>query len=476
MRFSKNITLVLFTALLFSCEKEVITLHDSVLKADSSITLKSTSNLGSFILISKTNQLPKNLERKLNAVNGKLIREISEVGIASVQSDDPKFALKASKINGVRSVIPNLKSQMIDPGEFSRSVSANVSNPPNSGNDDPLFDLQWGHDAIDAQEAWEAGFRGKGVRVAVLDTGFDLEHPDLIPNINLNLSRDFTGEGLQFNIDNGFSHGSHTAGTIAAADNEFGIIGVAPEAELVLLKVLNDEGNGATFDILNAIIYAALNDVDVINMSFGAVGKRRGEPGFYTARDATELISLYTRVTNFAYQQGITMIASAGNESTDYNHAADLGHVPSQLPNVISVSATGPNGWALNPNTNLDLPAFYTNYGSKVIDFAGPGGNVDFDLFDSEILAIVAGLERPAFVFDLVFSTDIEGYAWSAGTSMSAPHVAGVAALIIGKNGGSMHPAQVKAALKASTDDLGKPGKDDFYGSGRVNAYRAVSN
>jgi len=333
-----------------------------------------------------------------------------------------------------------------------------------------------GHDAIDATEAWNAGYRGKGVRVAVLDTGFDLKHPDLLPNINLDLSMDFTGEGLQYTLDDVFSHGSHTAGTIAAADNGFGTIGVAPEAELVLLKVLNDEGIGATFDILNAIIYAAVNEVDLINMSFGSVGKRRGEPGFYTAREVAELVSLYTRVTNFAYQQGTTMIASAGNEATNYNHTADLGHVPSQLPNVISISATGPNGWVLNPNTNLDLPAFYTNYGTKVIDFAAPGGTVDFDLEASGTLATLAGLEVPAYVLDFVFSTGNQDYYWSIGTSMAAPHAVGVAALIIGKNGGSMHPAQVKAALKASADDLGKPGKDDFYGSGRVNAFRAVSN
>lgn len=476
MRFSTNITLALFTALLFSCEKEAIDLNDSQMDTDSAINLKASSNTRSFILISRTNELPKHLERELNAVNGNLIKEISEVGIASVESNDPNFASKAAKIKGVRSVIVNFSGQMIDPKERNRSVAAKFDNPPVSGDDDFLFDLQWGHDAIDAPEAWNAGYRGAGVRVAVLDTGFDMEHPDLVPNINSALSKDFTGEGLQFGIKDGFSHGSHTAGTIAAADNGFGIIGVAPEAELVLLKVLNDEGIGATFDILNGIIYAALNQVDVINMSFGGVGKRSGESGLYTAREAAELISLYTRVINFSHQQGTTMIASAGNEATDYNHAADLGNIPSQLPNVISVSATGPNGWAFNPSTNLDLPAFYTNYGKKVIDLAGPGGNLDFELFESEILATVIGIEIPAFVFDFVLSTNYGGWTWAAGTSMSAPHVTGVAALIIGKNGGSMHPAQVETALKNSADDLGKSGKDDFYGNGRVNAYRAVSN
>ena len=92
----------------------------------------------------------------------------------------------------------------------------------------------------------------------------------------------------------------------------------------------------------------------------------------------------------------------------------------------------------------------------------------------------IAGLTRPCWVFDLVFSTGsnlnpaIASFFWAAGTSMAAPHASGVAAIIIGKNGGSMHSAQVEAALLQSADDLGKPGNDDFYGNGRVNTYNAV--
>jgi len=122
-------------------------------------------------------------------------------------------------------------------------------------------------------------------------------------------------------------------------------------------------------------------------------------------------------------------------------------------------SATGP----LNQQ-NYDTPAFYTNYGTSVIDVAAPGGNWDFDL----------DFPFPA-VYDWVLSTYIGGWAFGYGTSGSAPHVSGVAALIIGKNGGEMHPAQVKAIIEQSADDLGKPGMDDYYGRGRINAYKAVT-
>lgn len=118
----------------------------------------------------------------------------------------------------------------------------------------------------------------------------------------------------------------------------------------------------------------------------------------------------------------------------------------------------------------------YTNHGQSVITFAAPGGTA---LFSLPGLCTVAGLTRPCWVFDLVFSTGSSlvpgaaSYYSSAGTSMFAPHAAGVAALIIGGNGGDMHPAQVEAAMRSLADDLGKPGQDDFYGRGRVDATNA---
>ena len=497
MKLKKIIMLASVTLLLFACEKEEVFMNDSLEK--SAVSAKSASIDNSFLIISKANKLPDNFDKDIKLAKGIEKSRIPEIGIAIVESDDPNFASNASKIKGIQSVVPNLTINWLDPNERHEAIEADFGNPPASGDDDFFFDLQWGHDAIDAPEAWNEGYRGAGVRVAVLDSGFDLTHPDLAPNINYGLSADFTGEGLQYAIDDSFSHGTHTAGTIAAADNGYGTIGVAPEVDLVLVKVLSDGGRGSLGAILNGIYHATMVGADVINMSIGSTLSRRGGVydsngnllGYAAAKDIAAYVNVYNRAITFAYQNGTTVITSAGNAATDYDHSADLIHMPSGAQHAISISATAPRGWGANPSTNLDELASYSNYGQSAIDFAAPGGDYlyafqpgGFDLctiilpylpVDPEDPEDLKEITRPCWVFDLVFSTgNGGGWYWSAGTSMATPHAAGVAALIIGKNGGSMKPARVEAILRASADDLGKPGNDDAYGAGRVNAYNAV--
>ena len=405
----------------------------------------------------------------IRAAGGTIERIIPQVGLVTV-SGDGDFVAAASSIRGVRSVSLNATVDWLPGNET--VVAAEVGNPPNSGSDDFFFDLQWGHAAIDAPAAWANGKRGAGALVAVLDTGFDLTHPDLVENIDIELSEDFTGEGLQYTLPDTFSHGTHVAGTIAAAENEFGIIGVAPDATLMLVKVLSDAGSGTFDDVIAGIVYAADNEADIINMSLGARLERNGffddNDEFVTAREVAELLTALDRATTYAYQRGTTVIASAGNDAEDYDGNGPVVHSPSDSPHVISISATAPIGWATDPdNVFLDNLASYSNFGRSVIDFAAPGG--DF-VYPGEDPCTIAGLVRPCWVFDLVFSTGNGGWYWSAGTSMAAPHAAGVAALIVGANGGDMKPAQVERELRKTADDLGQPGNDPFYGMGRVNA------
>lgn len=443
-----------------------------------------------YLILGGASALPPELDRRIAAIGGRITMTFPEIGVAVAVSERSDFTGKASRIDGVLGIAPDLVVHWIpdsrgQPGPTLQEVSAwssnVIGNPPASGDDDFFFDLQWGAAAVSAPVAWNAGARGAGTRVAILDTGIDFEHPDLAPNVNTALSTSFVpGEGpnAQFSF-----HGTHVAGIVAAADNAFGIIGIAPEAEIVGVKVVSDSTGSGPFDWLIAgILYAAAIDADVINMSLSTAIPilRRGiydEHGNRLA-SAAEVALLYkalSRATTYAYQNGTLVIAAAGNDARNGNADRDLLVLPADAEHTLSISATGPLGWGVDASTDLDVPAFYTNYGASVIDFAAPGGNLDFGLIDSgQECTVVIPIPIPCFNFDLVFSTVPGGYAWAAGTSMAAPHASGVAAIIISGNGGSMDPAQVEAALRSLADDLGKPGHDPYYGSGRVSAAQAM--
>lgn len=436
----------------------------------------------SYMLVA-TAELPADIAAKVTAAGGTLVKVMPEIGVAVVEANAAGFETKAAGISGIRSVIPDFDLQWI-PKETLAADDNAVSSPPNSTEADPLFNLQWGHDAVNAPEAWEAGYMGEGAVVAVLDGGFHTTHPDLAANVLHDKSMSFiAGEPVEFDPAlTRLSHGTHVAGTIAAARNGIGVIGVAPQAKVMLVKVLRDAGSGPFSGIVAGILYAANNGADVINMSLGAALPRNGQ--FFDADGnmikypsnlINELILPMQKAITYANQKGVTVIAAAGNDGNNGQTDGSMVYLPSDLTNVLSISATGPVGWIKNPATDLDVLASYSNYGNKV-DFAAPGGNFDY--------YYQVGLERceapimsgqHCFRYDMVYSLTGNGlYAWAAGTSMASPHAAGVAALIVGKHGGNIKPAQVEAILKKSADDIFKVGRDPLSGHGRVNAFRAV--
>lgn len=417
-----------------------------------------------FIVISSGPALGKHFERQMQRADARVLRRIDQAGVARIRAADADFATGMKGLT----VLPDLHVQMIPPMPR-HALAVDAANPPFSGDDDFFFDLQWGHDAVNAPEAWQAGARGRGVRVAVLDSGFDIDHPDLAPNIHFGLSRDFTGEGLAYALPDTFSHGSHTAGTVAAADNGFGTIGVAPEAELVLVKVLGDAGSGSFVDVIAGIIHAADVDADLINLSLGAsIPQGAG----VDAAGVAALRTAMNRAVAHAYQSGTTVIVSAGNDARDGDRDGSMVVFPADMPHAISISATAPLNWALDPlATDLDEQASYTNFGRSVIDFSAPGGDIRGRTTpEGNQICSISLTTVPCWVYDLVFSTGNGGWYWSAGTSMAAPHATGVAALIIGEHGGELHPAQVAAELRARADDLGQPGRDKTHGAGRVSS------
>ncbi len=450
---------------------------------------------GRYLIISKNNQLPSNLAQSVAAAGGEIVKTFPEIGVAVAVARSSDFYGKAGQISEVESVTPDLILKFTsEPEIVTQALSLdNASARRSSGAGAPfeyktaIFDgFQWAPESIDAPKAWDAGFTGEGVRVAVIDGGFHAAHIDLAPNIDV-ASSISTVPGFRFNEDTGeFWHGTHVAGIVAASG--FGVVGIAPKATIIGVKSLHN-GSGAFEWILEGILYAATpqskggGGAQIINMSLGATINYRDnwqDPAFRVF--FRELQKTYDRATRYAYQNGVTVIASAGNGATNFDEAKELYKIPAHNQHVLSISSTGPTGWVFG-NTNFDQPAYYTDYGKSLVSFAAPGGTVGLAIVEGNfspctLVGTFRSTTATCAIFDQVFST-VRGtsdgnYNWAQGTSMASPAFAGVAALLMQANGGHLSPAQVNSRLRQSATDLGKPGNDEYYGQGFVNAAKAV--
>jgi lantibiotic leader peptide-processing serine protease len=457
------------------------------------------ANAKSYVINFTGTQLPPDLNAQVAAAGGALTTSITQIGVAVASSSDPGFAARAGKIKGVATVDEDIDVQWVQPdrvmeaGEVSQEVS--VTPDATFGNAETFRRIQWAPDAVHAPDAWDAGARGAGARVAVLDGGIRSTHIDIAPRLDVAHSVSFV-PNQPFNFDQArdaqgvcnqndtFWHATHVAGIIAApaANNtpfpNLGTVGIAPDATIIGVKVLHC-GSGSFAAVIAGIVYAATpiseggGGADVINMSLGAEFPRQGV-------GAAHLAVALGKATTYAFQRGTTVVAAIGNNATDLDHTANIVFLPAMSPHVIAVSATAPLGFAFGA-TNFDRPASYTNFGQSAVTFAGPGG--DFALPGNDICTYQRNPSGSSlqfcWVLDMVIApcrgagASISSYCWAAGTSMATPAVSGVAAPIIGRFG-RVGPAEVERRLRQSADDLGKPGNDDFYGGGRVNALRAI--
>jgi len=417
----------------------------------------------------------------------------------------------------------------LDAAAASALCSSLFSGTYDVSSSEPLAACQWDMSLINANDATHTRATGKGVRVGDLDSGVDLTHPDIVPNLDLTHSCSFIFDhdptALPVEMANGdcsnkaavqdFSgHGTHTASTIAGPVNGIGIAGVAPEATIVAIKVCTHVGFCFADTVAAALRYAGDLRLDVVNMSLFA------DPYlYYCGSDAQQRAQYQSMAAaaRYAQQRGVLIVAAAGNQADDMAHPTidtispdwppgaavervvhnNCKRAPTEIPGVLAVSATGPIGI---PGYTLNI-ASYSDVGMGVVGVAAPGGDYFSATGTVQDAVLAAWSSTDDGTFDFFSTLPFPGltvidhgarYAEINGTSMAAPHVTGVAALIK-----QLHPGWGPAALAAAVQRTAAPlacpanwqplfpgdlrlrcygggGKTSFFGSGLTDAWAAT--
>lgn len=418
-----------------------------------------------YIIMFSKSAIPANANGKIARAGGEVVLSLPQVGIAIAASSDPDFAVRASGIKGVFSVGPEAMHGLPNTTEQA-TPEAHLA-------PDELFDSGelWGIERVHAPEAWSFGHTGShGTVLAVIDTGVAWNHPDLTPNV-IDMQ---CFASVACNPYPGYSdHGTHVAGTAAAAFGGGAVVGVAPELSIASYNVFEPIAGCGVCAFSSsrwmAMIDAADKGYEVITMSLGGTAQY----GFGRTDDLATFVAAEKRIANYVNQRGTNMVASAGNSGLDLT--GNIIHVPGDIPGIVNTSATGIQTEPRYTEDSVDIIAFYSNIGAPVT-VAGPGGDcgelftcsgIEPDWFEHLILSSIVFLD-PA----CAATADCPvGYGWKGGTSMATPHVSAVLALIRDANPG-ISPAQANSILTSTADNIG--GRLTF-GHGMVNAEKAAN-
>ncbi|MCT7352263.1 S8 family serine peptidase [Streptomyces sp. 15-116A] len=444
------------------------------------------------------------VQKAIAAAGGNVVITYDRIGVIVVHSANPGFAKEIRAVRGVQSAgatrtAPLKAAGTTDEGaadfvtaaEAARTRAASAETPGS----EPLEADQWDLRAIGADKAAKINPGSSKVTVAVIDTGVDDTHPDLAPNFSKSQSANCVGgkadtsEGAWRPYTDEDYHGTHVAGEIAAARNGVGVAGVAPGVKVSGIKV-SDPDNGLFYpeSVVCAFVFAADHGVEITNNSYYV------DPWLYNCMDDPDqraIVDAVNRAQLYAQRKGTLHLASAGNSNHDLDSDAivddsspddstpvtrtidphECFDVPTQLPGVVTVSATGVQ----------NLKSYYSSYGKGVVDVAAPGGDRRYQLPDT-----------PSKDGRILSTMPNGQYAFLQGTSMASPHAAGVAALLKSKHPWAP-PAALQALLKAQANNPGCPASYDqdgdgtqdatceggsrvngFYGFGIVDALRAV--
>lgn len=403
-------------------------------------------------------KLPAGYEEMIRKAGGEIENRLGKLGAVEVSSSNPNFLKEMKKSSIVAEAgIQNNVYPAAAPIEAAITVDE-----VNAAAGDLYEQLQWDIKQVTNNgESWSLpGGTGKtstgeDIVVAVIDTGIDYTHPDLADNYAYGKS--FVPNYPDPMDQNG--HGTHVAGSIAAKGRT---MGVGPDLKVASYRVFGPTGSASTAHIAEALMTAADDNVDVVNMSLG--GYDWFQDPEYATKDIVADVLMFNRAIKYAIDKGVTVVGSAGNNSLDLSSPGKMSgddngatHRSPSSQNMIRVSAGG----------QLKNLAFYSNYGVGKIDVMAPGGDLGPN-YDPE-----TGLGRDNSY--LCLAPVPGGYGYKGGTSMAAPKVAALAGVIIAQHGkDNLKPAQVKHIIQRSSEDVFKPGYDEKAGHGLIDAVNAL--
>jgi lantibiotic leader peptide-processing serine protease len=409
------------------------------------------------VVFNSDTSLPSNYLDLVKSSGGKVTKTLPKLGAVKVNSDNPSFLTNIQKSTAVldagaeSTIYPEAPVEVIEK-DFAATAANDLYNT-----------YQWDIKQVTNNGAsWnmEGGTGeskdGKDIVVAVVDTGIDYTHPDIKENYAYGKS--FV-PGITSAMDED-GHGTHVAGSIAGNGR---VLGIGPELKVAAYRVFGPEGGAATSDIANALMTAADDNVDVVNMSLGGYDWFQNPE--YATKDVVADVRLFNRAIQYAIKNGVTVVGSSGNAGVDISSPGKLSgddkgatHRSPSSQSLIRVAAGG-------EEKNL---TYYSNYGVGKIDVIAPGGDYGTAWLETGDTSL---RDRNK----LCLSTVPGGYAFYAGTSMAAPKTAGLAGVIIAKYGKDvLSPSQVKHIIQSSADDWFKPGYDGQSGFGAINAVNAL--
>lgn len=464
-----------------------------------------------FLVVFTGSSVPSRAPQTVSRAGGTIAASYDQIGVIVAHSSSPTFAATLAQDSSVAGVSATSGFATSVPGDTATGDTSTVGNAPTpfvpAAGSDTLSGLQWDMNQIHAPEARAINGGDPSVVVGDIDTGLDYTHPDLAPNVDFTDSVSCVGgvpntNPTAWNDDNG--HGTHTAGTIAAAQNGIGIVGVAPNVKIAGIKA--GDANGFFFPeaVVCAFMWAGSHHIPVTNNSYFA------DPWLFNCKNDPAQRAIWTaerRAIRYAQSQGTVVVAAEGNQADDLAHPTqdatspddstpalraihnDCAVIPVEMPGVVGVSANG----------NRGFKSFYSSYGSGVVQVIAPGGD---SILQSTAAApngrvlstwpatLMANCVRK--VFDPSGAT----YCYAQGTSMAAPHAAGVAALIAST--GVRSPGAIAARLTNTADPIACPtdlsiyaffpavdngapqtctggtGYNSFNGHGQINALTAI--